>query len=105
LGLTAGLAFDRNLEEQDVWLDDGDVLVLYSDGLVECMNERQEQFGEERLAEAVVRGAGLGAEELRDLIVGEARTFRGAADPHDDLTVMVLRVEEKARENESDPLP
>ncbi len=105
LGMTAGPAFERNLEEQDVWLDEGDVLVLYSDGLVECMNERQEQFGEERLVEAIREGAGLSAERLRDLIVNEARVFRGAADPHDDLTVMVLRAHRNSRVNSSDPLP
>lgn len=91
LGLTAGSAFGRNLREQRVDLNPGDVLVLYSDGLVECMNEAHEQFGEERLVETLKQWGPLGAEQLIRRIVEEARSFRGQADPHDDLTVMVVK--------------
>lgn len=91
LGLTAGAAFGRNLREQRVDLNPGDVLVLYSDGLVECMNEAHEQFGEERLVETLREWGPLGAEELKNRIVEEARRFRGSADPHDDLTVVVVK--------------
>lgn len=91
LGLTAGAAFERNLAEQRVELWPGDALVLYSDGLVECMNESHDQFGEERLAGALKEWGPLGAAELKDRIVAEARIFRGQADPHDDLTVMVVK--------------
>lgn len=93
LGITARAVFERSLEMQDVPLEPGDVIVLYSDGLTECMNSRNEQFGEERLAEVVERWAHLNARGLEAAIMEAARAFRGEADPHDDLTVVVLRAE------------
>ncbi|MBI5085957.1 MAG: PP2C family protein-serine/threonine phosphatase [Acidobacteria bacterium] len=93
LGFTAGPVFERNLDVAEVRLKPGDVLVLYSDGLTECMNASKEQFGEERLSEVVVRAAAKDAEGIKAEILTAAQEFRGAADPHDDLTVVVLRVD------------
>ncbi|MBN9660965.1 MAG: SpoIIE family protein phosphatase [Acidobacteria bacterium] len=93
LGITGGLVFDRNLEVQDVELQPGDTIVLYSDGLTECMNSKQEQFGEDRLVSVVQHSAHLNARGIESAILEAARTFRGEADPHDDLTVVVLRAE------------
>jgi sigma-B regulation protein RsbU (phosphoserine phosphatase) len=91
LGLTRAAAFERHMQEHLVQLHAGDALVLYSDGLVECMNEAHEQFGEERLEETLKAWGPLDAGALRQRIVDEARRFRGQADPHDDLTVMVVK--------------
>jgi serine phosphatase RsbU (regulator of sigma subunit) len=99
LGLTASGAFERHLTEHELQLEKGDALVLYSDGLVECMNERQEQYGEERLEEVLKEWGRLGAEGLRDKIVETAREFRGNADRHDDLTVMVVKAGGGARDS------
>jgi serine phosphatase RsbU (regulator of sigma subunit) len=93
LGITAGRAFERNLQVDEVQLEPGDVLVLYSDGLTECMNPLNEEFGEDRLQDVVSRFAHRNALGIEHEILREARQFRGAADPHDDLTVMVLRAE------------
>lgn len=91
LGLTTGGAFERNLEVESFELEPGDVIVIYSDGLVECENERGEQFTEERLVAVVNAAAGAPAEDLKQQLLAAARAFRGTADPHDDLTVLVAR--------------
>lgn len=107
LGITASLVFERNLEVQDVALEPGDAIVLYSDGLTECMNSKQEQFGEDRLVEVVRRAGHLNARGLEAAIMDAAREFRGEADPHDDLTVVVLRAENSPASRRSgmpDPL-
>lgn len=93
LGITGSLVFERNLEVQDVELQPGDTIVLYSDGLTECMNSKQEQFGEDRLVAVVQQSAHLNARGIESAIIEAARAFRGEADPHDDLTVVVLRAE------------
>ncbi|MGJ5816866.1 PP2C family protein-serine/threonine phosphatase [Paludibaculum fermentans] len=93
LGITGSLVFERNLEVQDVELEPGDSIVLYSDGLTECMNSKQEQFGEDRLVAVVLQSAHLNAYGIEAAIIEAARVFRGEADPHDDLTVVVLRAE------------
>jgi len=91
LGITGPAAFDRNLEIEELSLEPGDVLVLYSDGLTECMNIHQDQFGEERLRECVHTHAHLDARGIEAAVVEAVRAFRGKADPHDDLTLVVLR--------------
>jgi len=91
LGITGPAAFDRNLEIEELSLQPGDVLVLYSDGLTECMNIHQDQFGEERLRESVHAHAHLDAAGIEAAVLEAVRAFRGKADPHDDLTLVVLR--------------
>jgi serine phosphatase RsbU (regulator of sigma subunit) len=70
----------------------GDVLVWYTDGIVECENEAGEEYGEKRFRASVRRSAALDAGEMRDAIVGEATTFFGEAPRKDDITMIVGRV-------------
>ena len=93
LGITAGAAFERNLEVEEIHLTPGDVLVLYSDGLTECMDSARQLYGEDRLSDVLRRNAHLNAIGIQDAILTDTRSFRGAADPHDDLTIVVLRAE------------
>ncbi len=69
----------------------GDLLVIYSDGVVEAEGTRGEEFGEERLAEAIRRNAGRPAVVVRDAIVAEVRKFAHGAPQADDLTLLVVR--------------
>ena len=70
----------------------GDVLVWYTDGIVECENEAGEEYGEKRFRASVRRSAALDAGEMRDAIVAEATTFFGEAPRKDDITMIVGRV-------------
>ncbi len=85
LGLLRGAQF----EQGSVRLDSGDCLILYSDGIVEAMNARGEEFGEDRLAAVVRENAGTRADEIRDAILNAVDTFMGEAAAHDDRTLVV----------------
>jgi serine phosphatase RsbU (regulator of sigma subunit) len=92
LGLTSRLLFERALRLQQIQLEPGDAFILYSDGITEAMNERREQFGEERL-QAVVDGCdGQDARATEQAILRAVRAFIGTAPPHDDMTLFVVRV-------------
>jgi len=91
LGLTAGPAFESNLETERLEFEPGDVLVLYSDGVTEDMNAQGEPFGEQRLVEIVRRRASEGPQRLTDAIMEEARAFRGRMELHDDWTLLVIQ--------------
>jgi len=70
----------------------GDVLVFYTDGLTEAVNQRQEEFGETRLAEIVQQVAPQrSADEIKDAILRASDEFVGDAPPFDDRTVVVVR--------------
>jgi len=100
LGLTAGPAFEANLETETLEFAPGDVMVLYSDGVTEDMNPEGELFGEQRLAEVVRRHAREGARRLAGAILEEARAFRRNAELHDDWTLLVLECVDGAQAEE-----
>jgi sigma-B regulation protein RsbU (phosphoserine phosphatase) len=70
----------------------GDLVVLFTDGVSESMNVRDEEWGEERLIELAKTCHGLPALEGIRRILAAAQEFAGGAPQHDDMTLVVLRV-------------
>jgi sigma-B regulation protein RsbU (phosphoserine phosphatase) len=85
--------FSELLEEITVPLVDGDVFVLYTDGLSEAMNAEGELFGEDRLRALIEEHGDLGADGLRERIVRDVEAYVAGADPHDDMTLIVVAVD------------
>jgi sigma-B regulation protein RsbU (phosphoserine phosphatase) len=75
-------------------LGEGDLVLLFTDGVTEAMNADGEPFGEERLAAALEEHGDLPFEELREQILREIRAFVGNTGQHDDLTFVLLKVDE-----------
>lgn len=71
-------------------LTSGDTLVLYTDGVTESVSREGEEFGEERLAEALRRHRNMPVQDLVISIVNEVRQF-GPHEQHDDITVVLAR--------------
>jgi serine phosphatase RsbU (regulator of sigma subunit) len=94
LKLDDGRLFDSLLEEIEVPLNTGDLIVLFTDGFSEAMNEAFDCFGENRLSLLVEQHGDLPFEQLREKIVSEVRRFAGTASQHDDMTMILLKVEE-----------
>jgi len=96
LGLAPDSLFERSLEAQSLRMEDGDLLLLYSDGLTEAMNPRNEMYGEARLEAAVARYAHRTAPEVLEALLEEVARFSAGAPAHDDLTVLVVKRETRA---------
>lgn len=78
--------------EDRIVLEPGDVLLLYSDGLVETINPAGDQYGWERLKTILGKLDGLpSANEIRDLILREVWEFKSGAAQVDDVTMVVVR--------------
>jgi sigma-B regulation protein RsbU (phosphoserine phosphatase) len=98
-GLVLGLKlddrgmFDRLLEEQTIHLNDGDLCALFTDGISEAMNAAEDCFGDERLGRILEDHANLPPDELRERILREVAAFVGDAPQHDDMTMILLKVE------------
>ncbi len=87
-----GVRLPLDIPQRRISADAGDLFVLHSDGIYETRNVSGEAYGLDRL-ESVVRQQGGGpAEELRNAILLDVAEFRGAAEPDDDLTVVVCRL-------------
>lgn len=88
-----GVRQELNVRVRRTPLDSGDVLFLFSDGVVEARPEgSEEMFGFERLEQCVSRHAGKSVESLRDGVLDDLRSFTGDAPREDDLTVVVLEI-------------
>ena len=102
-GMVVGLRIDGAaekfaalLEEETIPLGAGDVIVLYTDGITEAMNTESDLFGDSRLSRIVEEHGHLESAELRERILREIEAFVGAADQHDDMTMVLLKVEPAA---------
>jgi serine phosphatase RsbU (regulator of sigma subunit) len=93
LKIDNGQRFESLLEEVTQPLGAGDVVLLFTDGVTEAMNEAGEPFGEERLAALLEEHGDLPFEELRERILREIHAFVGGAGLHDDLTLVLLKVD------------
>jgi phosphoserine phosphatase RsbU/P len=99
-GMVLGLRLDNGerfaalLAESTLRFNPGDLFVLFTDGISEAMNERADCFGETQLAELVEEHAHLPIGELRERILREITAFVGGAPQHDDMTMILLKVDE-----------
>jgi sigma-B regulation protein RsbU (phosphoserine phosphatase) len=83
----------RHHYQQELFgLEPGDLVVLFTDGISESMNAREEEWGEDRLIELAKRSLGLPAFEVMTRILADAEAFAAGASQHDDMTLVVLRV-------------
>jgi sigma-B regulation protein RsbU (phosphoserine phosphatase) len=68
--------------------------VFYTDGISETMNDAFDCYGEPRLAKVLEQYSHLPFEQLRSFIFADLRSFAGEADQHDDMTMILLKVDE-----------
>ncbi len=90
-GIALGVVPNITLEDHDLVIEPGDVLLMYTDGVTETMNAQEEEFGPERLTETLVRCAGLTTEGLLAEITRNVKEFAGDGAAADDLTMIALK--------------
>ncbi|MBO0858393.1 MAG: SpoIIE family protein phosphatase [Chloracidobacterium sp.] len=90
-GFPVGITPFGDYREGWVEIEPGDVMVVYSDGVTESLNEEEEEFGEARLIEIVQKNRGRTAAGLRDRIDEALTKFVGRASAVDDLTIVILK--------------
>jgi serine phosphatase RsbU (regulator of sigma subunit) len=90
--LIFGIKKDILFEQNGTTLDPGDILLLYTDGIVEAEDNQQNQFGLERLKKLLAEGEQAPADQLIDQILTQVRLFTGYRHFNDDVTMVVMRV-------------
>ena len=90
-GIVLGILPDYEYASDAVEFNPGDVLVIYSDGIVESMDADREQFGIDRLTDVISRNLGGTAQGILSAIVDAAQRHAGAAPQYDDMTVVVVK--------------
>jgi len=92
-GTVLGLFTDQTYEQQQVVLEPGDLLAVFSDGVTDAMNAEGELFGEERLVDLVSRHWDADDTDLTKSVLEEVDRFVGTVPQQDDITFIAARVE------------
>lgn len=90
-GIALGMFPNSTYEERSIPLNKGEVIVFYTDGTTEAMNEKREEFGVKRLEEIIRNHSSLPARDLQTKIIDRINEFSGGKRS-DDLTMMVIKV-------------
>lgn len=91
-GLPLGIQDDAAYESGTVTLQAGDWLVAFTDGLVEALNSRNEEYGEPRLLYVLQSGASAAPQEMLQRIMQELDMFVAETPQHDDITCLLVKV-------------
>jgi predicted permease len=93
-GMVIGMFPLASYEEAVVDLQKGDLLIAFTDGVTEALNPAEEEFGEDRLKDLVRRVAHLPIPEITAQVSQALREWIAGAPQHDDLTFVVMKVNE-----------
>jgi phosphoserine phosphatase RsbU/P len=91
-GLPLGIDAHAYYEADTVNLQSGDWLVIFTDGVVEAVNARDLEYGEQLLLNVLQAGTGATPEELLRRMMSDLDTFVGPTPQHDDITCMLIKV-------------
>ena len=89
-GLVLGAKEDVSYIEEEISINPGDRLLIYSDGISEAMNEQMEEFGDEKLLEIVQRYRDYSADALIEKIIAALNLHFGSVPQNDDMTMILL---------------
>ena len=96
-GSALGIIKDQAYGEATVTLDDGDMIVLYTDGVTEALNPEKDEFGSEALDELLLHSAGRSPSETGAAILTAVKEFARGAEQADDITLLLLKFNRKEK--------
>jgi sigma-B regulation protein RsbU (phosphoserine phosphatase) len=91
-GTVVGIFSDAEYEQETIRMQSGDLLVAYTDGISECVNEYGEEFGEERLVEVIQQHRDRSAEDLQKIVVEHVLNWAYEQERDDDMTLIVAKI-------------
>ena len=91
-GTVIGIFADSLYDQDTVEMNEGGILVAYTDGVIESLNEYGEEFGENRIIQLVQSNRNMDAESLKAMIVEQVLSWTSTEERGDDMTLMVARI-------------
>jgi sigma-B regulation protein RsbU (phosphoserine phosphatase) len=90
-GRALGWFPNNPMEELNVQLESGDIIVYYTDGLTEAENPKAEPYGEDRLMQIVAKSGNKRAADIMKMILDDVELFCDGQPPFDDMTMLIVR--------------
>ena len=81
---------DQTWDKDNLDLDPGDVLLLYTDGVTEAQNLQGEQYGTDRLIDTAKKSLALPAKDIQTAVIKDVDEFIGDASQLDDITLVIV---------------
>jgi len=91
-GTVLGLMPDAHYEQAEVQLEPGDVLVCYTDGIIEALGPDGNEFGQQRVEDCIRRNLEFDAPRILEALMGEVSAFSSTSAQEDDQTALVAKV-------------
>jgi len=91
-GMAVGAMDDAEYTQEEIPLAVGDILVLYTDGITEAQNEKEEMFDVPRLIETIRNNRSSSSQVIADEIIRSVFSFSDTQPQFDDITLMVVKV-------------
>ena len=101
-GPVLGVVPGAKYKQAEIDIEPGDLFIVFSDGISEAANIQGDEFGEEGIVNSVMRDWRKPAAEVCDGILADIRTFLDKQLPHDDQTLMVVRLQQQQAEKATD---
>lgn len=95
-GLILGMLKNMPYEQETIALHAGDLLILFTDGVSEAMNENDEEFEEFRIEETVRKHIDKPVEQLMYCLEEDVKKFSGTAPQSDDITMLTMRFKDSS---------
>jgi sigma-B regulation protein RsbU (phosphoserine phosphatase) len=96
-GKPLGIIPFKNLDEGTLAIDEGDLLLLYTDGYDEAMNKARQTFGKKRILETLKKNSKKSPMEIIQAFQEAVKAFAGSAPQHDDMTLIAIRIGSSAQ--------
>ena len=91
LGMVRSHDYRNFVEDNEFTYESGDIMILYTDGITEAKDNKGEEFGNERLAEALQNNAEKSSKEIEESVISTLYRFSGSEDINDDYTSMTVK--------------
>ncbi len=91
LGIDKGVLFEKNLQEQTILLRKNEIVLLYTDGIVEAMDDREEMFGEEKLLDILIKNRHEHPFKIKEIVLEALTRFLNSGFAQDDITMIIIK--------------
>lgn len=91
-GLPIGIERTTRYGQKRLKLNSGDIIALYTDGIIEAMNTNGEQYTLERFSDVLIKNSDLAPNQIIDIIKENINAFVGNAKQHDDQTLLMMKI-------------
>lgn len=95
-GIPCGILDDFHYDEATIKLSSGDIILFYTDGVIESMNADEIMFGEERLIDLIMKNLKASPDKLVSKICKELERFMENSTQYDDMTLMVFKMQNRS---------